>query len=187
MLEAREKEKHSQMWGISDYRDAYSGSADENINQFMSLVSPRSGASIVDAGCGSGVAGIELEGRGFDVAYVDITAVALKNEVSAARFIEASLWSQWAPRYFDYGFCCGVLEQIPLQNSMLAAYRLVQACNVSFLKISNQQDQFGVLAGYQLSLTIQSFEWWRDNLASIGSLIEARDLCGESLFVIGRK
>jgi hypothetical protein len=33
---------------------------------------------------------------------------------------------------------------------------------------------------------VQSFAWWRDRIATLGNLIEARDLCGTALYVVQR-
>jgi hypothetical protein len=33
---------------------------------------------------------------------------------------------------------------------------------------------------------VQSFAWWRDRIATLGTLTEARDLCGTGLYVVHR-
>jgi hypothetical protein len=47
-------------------------------------------------------------------------------------------------------------------------------------------DGYGKFIGKPLHLTVQAFAWWRDRIATLGNLIEARDLCGTGLYVVQR-
>jgi hypothetical protein len=78
---------------------------------------------------------------------------------------------------FDYAYCCDVLEHIPTPFVMLVVSRLMAVTTRGvFLSVALQADQFGALVGEPLHLTVQSFTQWRDQLSTLGRLVEARDL-----------
>lgn len=181
-----EREKYAEIWQLKEYREAHSPGL-ENVDRFTKVLLPKPGR-VIDIGCGSGKAGLELQRRGFMSSYIDITDAGLDAEVPRHRFIEAPLWSNWrVASRFNYGFCCDVLEHIPPEYSMLVCDRILHNCDTAWLQISNRYDEFGpALLGQPLHLTVQPFAWWRDRLASIGTIVDARDLCGASLFVVTR-
>lgn len=189
---AQERAKYAEIWGLEEYRAAHSPGL-ESVDQFMSVVKPRKGESIMDFGCGAGVAMLEFEKHGLEAWGIDITDAALVPEVRvrlSGRFIEAPLWN-WAvlpqqPRW-DYGFCCDVLEHVPPEYTMLVVDRIMSACRgVSWLRIALRPDEFGKLIGQPLHLTVRPFDWWLIRLATIGKVMDARDLCGVGLYVVTR-
>lgn len=189
---AQERDKYAEIWSRPEYREAHSPGV-ENVERFMSVMQPRPGSTIVDIGCGSGKAGLEFERRGLRSWYLDITDAGLDAEVPPQRFSQAPLWSlAWplapsAGHRFDYGFCCDVLEHIPPEYSLLVCDRILENCNIAWLQISNQPDNFGpALLGEPLHLTVRPYAWWLLRLGTIGKVVDARDLCGASLFVVTR-
>lgn len=181
---AQERAKYAEIWSFDEYREANSPGL-INVDRFMSVLQPKAGASVVDIGCGSGRAGLELQKRGLEVSWVDLTAAGLNLEVDRGRFTEAPLWSHWG-NGFDYGFCCDVLEHIPTEYTMLALDRIIKSCGTAWLQIALRPDEFGKLIGEPLHLTVRPFAWWLVRLASLGKVVDARDLCGDGLFIVER-
>ncbi len=193
---AQERDKYAEIWTFDEYRKANSPGL-INVDRFMSVMKPKTGSSLIDIGCGSGRAGLEFQRRGLDVSWLDLTAAGLDPEVERSRFKEAPLWADWEMEFgsffadlerphFDYGFCCDVMEHIPPEYTMLALHRIITACSTTWLQIALRPDEFGKLIGEPLHLTVRPFSWWLVRLATLGKVIEARDLCGDGLFVVTR-
>ena len=192
---AQERAKYAEIWTtIPEYRDYSPGAV--NVERFMSVMKPVRGASIIDIGCGTGIAGLAFEREhGLRSWFLDITGAALDPAIDRDRFIEAPLWERWArggggplktKRRWDYGFCCDVLEHIPPEYTMLTIDRILEACGTAWLQIALQPDVFGQKIGEPLHLTVQPFTWWLIRIATLGTVIDARDLCGLALFIVRR-
>jgi hypothetical protein len=78
------------------------------------------------------------------------------------------------------------MEHLPPEYTMLALHRMFEACRTTWLQIALHDDGFGKFIGKPLHLTVQNFAWWRDRIATLGELVEARDLCGTGLYVVQR-
>lgn len=183
---AQERDKYTEIWSYEEYRASGSPGLG-NVERFMSVLNPKQDSSIIDIGCGAGKSGLEFERRGMRSWWMDITQAALDQAVDRARFIQAPLWAPaWGSRW-DYGFCCDVLEHIPTEYAMLACDRIIEHCDTAWLHICNLPDEFGKLIGEPLHLTVKPYSWWLLRLATLGEVIDARDLCGNSLFIVRRK
>lgn len=184
---AQERAKYAEIWSLPEYRQAHSPGL-ENVERFMSVLSPKTGERIIDIGCGSGKAGIEFNRLGLRAWWLDITDAGLDEGVDRSRFIERPLWARWktATMWWDYAFCCDVLEHIPPEYAMLTADRIISACKTSWLQIALRPDEFGKLIGEPLHLTVRPFDWWLIRLATLGEVIDARDLCGVGLYIVRR-
>jgi hypothetical protein len=185
-VQQEERAKYAEIWQqVPEYRNFSPGM--QNVDRFMSIINPAAGSSLVDVGCGEGKAGLDFQARGLLVDWVDITDAGLSPEVPRKRgFTQSAIW-HWAPAPgWDYGFCCDVMEHIPPEYTMLCIARIMDACETAWFQICNVPDQFGQRIGRPLHLTVQPFTWWRDRLSDFGMLVEARDLCGNSLFVVSR-
>jgi hypothetical protein len=186
---APERQKYIELWeGIPEYRDVSPGS--DYVDRFVRLIQPQAGASLIDIGCGTGVAGLKFrDEHRLEVAWLDLTDAGLDEQVPRDRFIEAPLWSAWAEqrrswRPWQYGFCVDVLEHIPTEYVMLCVHRIVAACDLALIVVRLEADQFGQLVGGKLHHTIQPYKWWRDRIATVGELRDARDLIGSGLYVV---
>lgn len=182
---AEERNKYEEIWSFEEYQKSGSPGL-ANVDRFLSVLSPQQGSSVIDIGCGAGRAGLELERRGFNTWWLDITPAALVPAVDRRRFIEAPLWAPVWGRQWDYGFCCDVLEHIPTEYAMLACEQIIHHCGTAWLHICNLPDEFGKLIGEPLHLTVKPYAWWLLRLSTLGEVIDARDLCGNSLFVVRR-
>lgn len=179
-----EREKYTELWrDIPQYRD-YSPGA-ENVQRFIEVMQPPPMSSILDIGCGTGIAGVEFAKLGHYSHWIDITDAGLLPEVKRSRFIKAPLWDQWNDSIgCEYGFCCDVMEHIPTEYTMLVIDRILSACHITWFQIALQPDQFGAMIGQPLHLTVRPFLWWLERLKLAGKVIDARDLCGQALYVV---
>lgn len=181
-----ERTKYAEIWSdVPAYRDYSPGM--ENVSRFMDVIRPAPGQTLIDIGCGTGEAGMEFERLGMVVRWVDITEAGLHRDISRWKFVCAALWENWNTSWkygYDYGFCCDVMEHIPTEYTMLVIDRVLSACRTSWFQIALVPDQFGAEIGQSLHLTVRPFAWWRDRLASIGTVVDARDLCGTAMFVV---
>jgi 2-polyprenyl-3-methyl-5-hydroxy-6-metoxy-1,4-benzoquinol methylase len=184
---APERTKYEEIWSYPEYKVFSPGL--ENVERFIEVLEPIAMASLIDIGCGSGCAGMKFANLGFRVTWLDLTDAALDEQIDRTRFIQAALWDNWGinnKRGWDYGFCCDVMEHLPPEYTMLALDRIFKACGTTWLQIALHDDGFGKFIGKPLHLTVQSFAWWRDRIATLGTLTEARDLCGTGLYVVHR-
>lgn len=152
----------------------------------------RAHLSVLDAGCGTGKGALALSKMGFRVQMCDITPNGLVEEAQSLPFSEACLWFPLGPqiRYLfggkvDYVVCCDVLEHIPREYTMLTVARLLEVTGcAAFLSISLVRDNFGIWLGKPLHQTVEGFVWWRDNLNTVGEVIEARDLLNTGVYLV---
>lgn len=183
-LVEHERAKYAQLWSdIPEYREYSPGV--ENVQRFMDVMKPAPLSSILDIGCGTGVAGMMFAKLGLYPHWIDITDAGLHPEVKRNRFTKATLWDEWNDAVgCDYGFCCDVMEHIPTEYTMLVIDRILSACHTTWFQISLVPDQFGATIGQPLHLTVKPFDWWRDRFKLAGTVLDARDLCGQALYVV---
>jgi len=189
-LLTREREKYETAWSLSAYATTSPG--EQLLPIFLDMTKAGPSASVLDAGCGAGKGALALAAAGLTVTMCDHTDAGLTDEALAVGpFVQTNLWDDLAPvaylanvargrqtdGLFDYAYCCDVLEHIPTPFVMLVVARLLAVTTKGvFLSISTQPDNFGAMVGEPLHLTVQSFVQWRDQLATMGRLVEARDL-----------
>lgn len=181
-----ERQKYEAIWNVDSYAKATSPGV-ENVKNFMSVLKPDTHSTLIDLGCGSGKAGLEFAEHGLNVTFLDITDTGL-DERAREKFVQAPLWSRkWLKRRgngWDYGYCCDVMEHIPTEYVMLTLDRIASACRTTWFSIALRPDVFGAAIGQPLHLTVRDFEWWRDHLKDVGTVQEARDICGDGIYVV---
>jgi hypothetical protein len=182
---AQERDKYAEIWSFEEYQTADSPGL-QNVSRFMDIMKPAPGETLIDIGCGSGKAGLEFQKLGLDVGWTDITDVALDEDVPRDFFYKNPLWGSWA-RGWSYGFCCDVLEHIPTEYTMLCLDRIITNCSKTWFQIALRDDVFGKLIGEPLHLTVRSFDWWLVRLQTLGNVVDARDLCGDGLYIVERR
>lgn len=161
--------------------------------------------TIIDAGCATGQGGLELAKRGFAVELLDITDAGLVDEARELPFHQGCLWTpltkRWSVQYPEgplsrgtkpleaqYVFCTDVMEHLPCQFTMLAVIRMLEAARTGvFLSISLVPDAFGVWVGHPLHQTVQPFDWWKQSLSEIATLVECRDLLNTGLYYVEKR
>ena len=182
-----ERNTYEEMWGVESY--AAHSPGEMFVPVFLDMVPPTimTKSSILDAGCGSGKGAIALEKAGFAVKCCDLTSAGLIPEASHLPFVETNLWDNLTKKvgFTDWVYCCDVLEHIPTEFTMLTVSRLLDVARKGlFLSISLVPDQNGVWVGRPLHLTVQPFVWWRDNLSTLGTVVEGRDLITSAAFLV---
>jgi hypothetical protein len=170
----QERAKYEMCWADPAYH-AYSPGA-KWAEMFMEMTKAR---QVIDLGCGAGAGGKRLMELGVeDVSFLDQVYV----EGVPEPFIQQPLWEP-LPGTWDYGYCCDVMEHLPKEFTMLAASNMIEQCMSVFFSISFEPDHFG---GGALHLTVENFTWWRDRFREIGTVLEARDMVGEGVFLVER-
>jgi len=181
-----EKQKYDEVWTTDDYKDHSPGQA--HAENFLKTVEPHAGQSIIDIGCGQGLAGLRFEEHGLRTWYLDLTDSALENAVPRNQFIQSPIWGKWQkkPLGWDYGYCCDVMEHIPPEFVMLSLDRIVSNCRLTWFMVCNKLDSMGEIFGKPLHLTVQPYLWWKERIAMVGTIKDARDLAGVSMFLVSR-
>jgi SAM-dependent methyltransferase len=155
----------------------------------------RSRTTVLDAGTGSGKGALALKALGYEVRACDFVDGRVPEASEIPFRLITSLWDELLPQVgylfggkADYVYCCDVLEHIPPEFTMLTVRRLLDVARYGvFLSISFVPDHFGVWVGKPLHQTVQPYVWWKENIATLGTIIESRDLMDSGLFLVAPK
>ena len=183
-LRDQERTTYEDIWAVEAY--AAHSPGELFLPLFLDMAQPVPGAVILDAGCGSGEGALALRDKGFRVVLCDLTD-ARSPEARALPFAEVCLWDNLTRHVgrADYCFAADVLEHIPSQFTMLVVSRLLDvARRGAFFSICLVPDNLGVWVGKPLHQTVQSFTWWRDALAELGTVQECRDLIQTGVYYV---
>jgi hypothetical protein len=185
-IRAIEIAKYREMWAVDDYRVVAPGEGFLGILLGLGL---QPGCKVVDVGCGTGRASVGLERLLMRPTLIDAIPEARDPEAKHLPFVEACLWDDWPSQIEpqDVAYCCDVLEHIPEPFTMLVVERCLQAAPIAVLHIAHDPDVMGKRIGQPLHLTVRPFTFWRDHLAEIAELQEARDLVGRGLYIVRRR
>ncbi len=164
-LMREERAIYEEVWQVPAYGDMSPG--EDFCGVFLDMIQTEARGSVLDAGCG--------QGRG---------ALAL----AAARrfpFTTFCLWDDPCHGAMEWVYCCDVLEHLPEAFTMLAVVRLLSmAARGVFLTVGTQPDVHGAWVGRPLHRTVKPFVWWRDHLAEVGLVVEARDMLMSAAFLV---
>jgi SAM-dependent methyltransferase len=178
-----ERATYAEMWASVP---AYSVHApgEQYLPLFLQVVGDAD--TVLDAGTGSGKGALALFHEGYDVTLCDVTAAGLVDDARGFDFHGACLWHDLSHvGRFDWVYCTDVLEHIPPQFTMLAIHQMLKVAREGlFLTVSLVPDSFGVWAGKSLHQSVFPFTWWKEALAEVGDVIEARDLISNAVFVV---
>jgi SAM-dependent methyltransferase len=188
-IAAAERTLYEDVLALEHYGDFSPGVA--YLPAFLDMIGqPRlDGCRVLDAGCATGKGAVALAEAGAQVDVLDLTYDGL---VPAARGFPqlrpSPIWNGVARPgglIYDYVYCCDVLEHVEPAFTMLCVDELLDIVSQGlFLSIALVPDQFGVWVGRPLHQTVQAFTWWRDHLAELGTVAEARDLGQVGLYLV---
>lgn len=188
-ITAKERATYEEVWSFPGYGRTSPGEALAKV--FMEMSGAQPGDTVLDAGCGAGKGALALDKLGLRVKMCDITDSALLPEVDHLEFRQAVLWNNLKVQThpFDGGYqwtyCCDVLEHIPPHFTMLVVDQLLRVTIKGlFLSISLGADHFGAVVGAHLHHTVQSFVAWREQLDTIGRVVEARDWLNTGIYLV---
>lgn len=187
-IATKERELYSTVWQSVEQYAEYSPGV-TYLPVFLQMIGDQRG-SILDAGCGSGKGSLALQAAGFRVWMTDLTSAGLLPETKGLPFIERALWDDWPDEkvQWDYAYCCDVMEHIPTPFTMLVVRQLLSVAKQGvFFSISLMPDTFGVMVGQSLHQSVQTFPQWRDQLNTIGRVVEARDLLHTGVYFVERR
>lgn len=180
-IAAHERAKYTAAWGRDQYREVSPGAAMVPIFRRMTRAEPP--AKIIDFGAGAGAASRALKDIGFNVRAFDLVDAGWQHD--DIHLYTGILWRGLPLDGCDFGYCCDVLEHIPTQFVGTVVANMLEISSRLFLSISFQQDVHGDALRDRLHLTVKPFAWWRDTLAELGTVLDARDLIGEGVFLVG--
>lgn len=184
--QAAERTRYEEVWGSLPQYATYSP-GEQWHEAFMAMTGTTMAGSLLDAGCGTGRAGVIFRDRGFRVSLCDITDVGLDETARDLPFYPICLWDHLRRTvgFYDWVYCTDVMEHLPTEWTMLTLVRLLECCRRgAFFSIALLPDQFGGVLGYPLHQTVQPFTWWRDRLNEVGQVVEARDLLNTGLYLV---
>jgi len=162
-LPDQEREKYRRMWTeVPGYRSNSPG--ERLVPVFVKQAEWEKGDTLIDLGCGTGRAGLELSNLGFNVTLLDITKSAIDPEAQSLPFIEYCLWEPTTLK-FAWVYCCDVLEHIPPEHVDAVLDNIAAiAQKGAFLQIALWPEVFGKQIGETLHLTVEPDEWWLEKL-----------------------
>jgi len=192
-----EKKKYEKCWDTDSYRIHSPG--ENSLKAFKEIVKPFEFSSIVDCGSGTARASLVLAKEDYGITMLDITNQSMDDEVRDSvsdmvnlNFFEVNLWN---PRdmdshfcEYDYAYCCDVMEHIPTEYVMATLQNIMNTCKTgAFFYVCLVPDGFGQIIGSPLHLTVKPFLWWRDKLAELGKVVDARDLISNGMYYVEKE
>jgi len=175
-LAITERKKYEKVWKDPNYGRYSPGKAAIPIFQQMA----RKRGTLLDIGCGTGAAGLELQEKGWSVSFTDFVKTR-----DLKQFFQQTLWTSWKnDAVWEYGYCCDVMEHIPEEKVDAVLKNIVSHCKQTFFTIHFGPDRFGKEVGETLHLTVKPYIWWRDLLRQYGKLKDSRDMIGQGSFYL---
>lgn len=173
-----EQDKYERMWDMPCYRD-YSP-AETVVDQIAAFVPP--GVRVMDFGCGTARAAVELAKRGYQPVLIDFAFNCRDEEARDLPFVLQDLtepivtWAAW-------GYCCDVMEHIPTNDVNKVLWNISTAADNCFFKIETTPDNMGALIGQTLHLSVYPDAWWLEKLRQYWPDVEAQ---GNGIFLCRR-
>lgn len=183
--------KYGKIWQHPEYRKIAPG---EQLAQvFLAQARPKTGASVIDFGCGTGRGALMLAVLGgLNVTMVDFVRNSLDDDVRAMldtqahvlRFVKADL-EKPLPVAAEYGFCTDVLEHIPPAKVEAVLNNVLRAAQHVFFSISTVDDSCGQLIGEPLHLSVHPYPWWLAQFNARDCVVHwSKETPGAALFYV---
>ena len=158
-----EIDKYRSMWNFSEYRDLSPGF--EVLSTFLEAAKPD--GLILDLGCGTGRASVELHKQGYKVYLIDFADNCRDQEALELPFMEHDL-TEPLNMFAPWGFCSDVMEHIPPDDVDTVINNIMASAKKTFFQISTVPDLFGEAIGFRLHLTVKSHSWWNAAFKRLG-------------------
>jgi hypothetical protein len=180
-----EQNKYKLMWQFDAYREYAPG--EHLVETFLTTLKPEKGDLVVDFGCGTGRASIELHKRGYRVYLIDFADNCRDEEAMSLPFLEWDLVRP-VPVRANYGLCTDVMEHIPPNDVAQVLTNILEAAKTVLFQISTVKDSFGALLGTELHLTVRDHQWWMAMFHTLDLHVTTSwKNEGNSLFIVTRK
>jgi ribosomal protein L11 methylase PrmA len=155
-----EVDKYTAMWNRPEYRRYSPGL--ECVETLLNFTGNQRG-TLIDFGCGTGRASVELQKLGFDVIAVDFA----ENALDEGSPIPLRLADITRPLNITakYGLCADVMEHIPTDIVDAVLYNISVAVDECLFKIESEADVLGKLIDQKLHMTVKPHTWWMIALA----------------------
>jgi len=175
-----EQDKYRLLWQFDTYRQVSPG--EHAVPTFLEVAKPD--GLVIDFGCGTGRAGLELSKSGHEVLLIDFADNCRDEEAMSLPFLEWDL-ARPIPARAHWGFCSDVMEHIAQGqvNDVLA--NIMEAAETVFFQISTRKDDCGELIGHTLHLTVKPHAWWMEAFEWVGASVTwSREAEGVSQFLV---
>lgn len=159
LVDMPEADKYRHMWSVPEYRRHSPAEAivDEIANALPI-------GRVLDLGCGTARAAVDLERMGFSPVLVDFASNCRDHEALHLPFYEADL-SNPLPVTAPSGYCCDVMEHIPPKQVDDVLSNIAAAVDVCLFRIEMAPDSFGpAVIGQPLHLSVHDEAWWHETL-----------------------
>ena len=160
-LSLSERDVYRRMWMHDEYRAVSPGEMMvDDIERFCK------NGPLIDFGCGTARAAVELARRGYDVRLIDFAENCRDEEALPLPFLEWDLTLP-CPMRVPYGYCCDVMEHIPPEHVDSVLQNLSDACSEGvFFRIEYELDGHGpAMMGRPLHLSVHEPDWWLAKLS----------------------
>ena len=187
MLVEQEKSKYDRMWDYPGYK-FWNGP--DRVTKFMNKCFTGK-HSVLEFGCGTGMNSLTMHNQGHDVWMMDITDHSLLPEAKDALghrfFVSPIHLIPDAIPHCEFGFCGDVMEHVPtvwVSSSFAAIKKKVDCC---YFLICGVGDTYGKYINETLHLTVQSKDWWIEEMLKHWKTVEDCGSEKSTYALIGRK
>lgn len=165
-----ERDKYRLLWSTENYR-AHSP-AEEAVQKILDRLKPDS--LVLDFGCGTGRASLEIARRGIPVLLIDFADNCRDHEAITLPFLE---WDLTKPLdlHSRFGICFDVMEHIPTDDVETVVRNVMNAADTVYFQISTVADSRGALIGATLHNTVYPHDWWRGLFERLGYAVTWSD------------
>lgn len=177
-----EQEKYERMWSFPAYRNEAPG--EHCVAKFVEIAGPDHGDTVIDFGCGTGRASIELDRAGLAPRLVDFAANCRDVAAMHLPFYQLDL-TEPMPIRADYGYCCDVMEHIPPADVDKVLTNIFNSVREGvFFQISTVPDAFGAVINQRLHLSVFPHDHWLSRLRELGRVFYACEKDEASIFYV---
>lgn len=182
--ELGEREKYRTIWQFDAYREVSPGQT--VVFDAVIRMGIRLGDTVIDFGCGTGRAAVELAKAGRQPLMIDFADNCRDEEAMKLPFLEWDL-SRPIPASARYGLCADVLEHIPTDTLPAVIRNIMAAAETVYFQASTVPDNLGALLQAPLHMTVRPATWWLDLFRGMGYSVGWNEADDNSVRLIARR